>query len=415
MSPEPKVNILLVDDSRNNLVALKAMLEDMDLNLVTAQSGVEALRRLLAEDFALILLDVQMPGMDGFETAEVIRGRDRSRHAPIIFLTAFDRTEVQLFRGYSVGAVDFLSKPIVPEILRSKVPVFVELFRQSEQLRRQAEQIRENERQELERQLAEERRRVESEGMQATLRLAQQVQRNFFPAALPSCSGFDICGLSYPAEATGGDYFDYFPFPDRTIAIAIGDVCGHGFGPALLMAATRAYLRALVLTHTRVGDILDLASQALSADLIDGRFVTLILARLDPDSRSFVYASAGHTTGYVLAPGGEVKAELPSTGLPLGIMPAATIPEAPAMTLEGGELILLLTDGIVEATDPERRAFGTGRALDVVRAHRAGTACEIVTALHRSVCDFARSDSLPDDVTSLVIKVDQALGPKDGH
>jgi signal transduction histidine kinase len=163
MHAEPKVNILLVDDSRNNLVALKAMLEDMDLNLVTAQSGVEALRRLLAEDFALILLDVQMPGMDGFETAEVIRGRDRSRHAPIIFLTAFEHSEVQMFKGYSLGAVDFLSKPVVPQVLRSKIAVFVELHRKTEKVKQQAEQLRENQRREYARALAEQRRGWEME------------------------------------------------------------------------------------------------------------------------------------------------------------------------------------------------------------------------------------------------------------
>jgi signal transduction histidine kinase len=168
MPAEPKVNILLVDDNASNLLALEAMLDGPGLNLVRARSGEEALRRLLEEDFALILMDVQMPGMDGFEAAELVRGRERCRHVPIIFLTAFADGEVQAFRGYSLGAVDFLFKPIVPEVLRSKVAVFVELFRKTEQVRRQAEQLRETQHREHQRLLLEEQRRWEIERLRAT-------------------------------------------------------------------------------------------------------------------------------------------------------------------------------------------------------------------------------------------------------
>ncbi|HKP50957.1 MAG TPA: response regulator, partial [Gemmatimonadales bacterium] len=136
--PTDRVNILLVDDQPANLVALEAMLEDLGQNLVRAESGREALKRLLSDDFAVILLDVKMPEMDGFETAEMIRQRDRSRHTPILFLTAADTTQAQAVRGYAVGAVDYLVKPVVPEFVRSKVAVFVELAKKNELLRRQA-------------------------------------------------------------------------------------------------------------------------------------------------------------------------------------------------------------------------------------------------------------------------------------
>ena len=133
-----KAKILLVDDNPENLVALEAVLESPDHDLVKANSGIEALRYLLEEDFAAILLDVKMPEMDGFETASLIRARKRSQHTPILFLTAF-RSDEQLYRGYDLGAVDFLFKPIVPEILQSKVAAFVQLSRNAELLKRQAE------------------------------------------------------------------------------------------------------------------------------------------------------------------------------------------------------------------------------------------------------------------------------------
>ncbi|HEY0736048.1 MAG TPA: ATP-binding protein [Herpetosiphonaceae bacterium] len=141
MTSEDIVNILLVDDRTENLLALESILGDLGHNLVMAHSGVEALKFLLQQEFAVILLDVQMPGLDGFETAELIRGRERSQHTPIIFLTALDRSDARVFKGYSVGAVDFLFKPFMPDILRSKVAVFVDLFRKTQTVQRQAEEL----------------------------------------------------------------------------------------------------------------------------------------------------------------------------------------------------------------------------------------------------------------------------------
>ncbi|HEY9596620.1 MAG TPA: response regulator [Cyanophyceae cyanobacterium] len=141
MQTQQNVNILLVDDHPENLLALEAILERLGQNLVKANSGEEALRCLLQQDFAVILLDVQMPGMDGFETAKLIRNRERSRYTPIIFLTAFNTSETMVFKGYSLGAVDYLFKPIEPEILVSKVTVFVDLFRKTEEIKRQAAQL----------------------------------------------------------------------------------------------------------------------------------------------------------------------------------------------------------------------------------------------------------------------------------
>src|SRR5690242_8871573 len=139
---EQRVKILLVDDTPDTLVSLEAALGTLGEELVVATSGKEALRHLLHEDFAAILLDVRMPEMDGFETAELIRSRPRSRQTPIIFLTGY-KNEEHLFRGYDLGAVDFLFKPIVPEVLRSKVAVFVELSRINAKLKEQADTLRE--------------------------------------------------------------------------------------------------------------------------------------------------------------------------------------------------------------------------------------------------------------------------------
>lgn len=138
---------LLVDDRRDNLTALAALLQGIQVEPVAVTSGAEALKQLLVEDFAVILLDAQMPDMDGFETASHIKRRERTRHIPIIFLTAADRDAQLALRGYAAGAVDYLTKPFDPWVLRAKVSVFVELWNRSRELRTQIAIVREREEQ----------------------------------------------------------------------------------------------------------------------------------------------------------------------------------------------------------------------------------------------------------------------------
>src|SRR5436309_15182293 len=137
---EQKVNILLVDDQPGKLIAHEAVLQELGENIIKATSGRDALECLLREDFAVILLDVNMPGMDGFETAKLIRQRPRNETTPIIFISAVNDTETHVSRGYSLGAVDYILTPVVPEILRAKIAVFVDLYKKTQQIKRQGEE-----------------------------------------------------------------------------------------------------------------------------------------------------------------------------------------------------------------------------------------------------------------------------------
>jgi two-component system, sensor histidine kinase and response regulator len=140
---EEKADILLVDDRADKCLAMETILGELAQNIVTVHSGKEALRKLLEQDFAVILLDVNMPGLDGFETAFLIRQRKSSEHTPIIFVTGISDTETHVSRGYSLGAVDYILTPVLPDVLRTKVAVFVELFKKNQQLRHQAESLQE--------------------------------------------------------------------------------------------------------------------------------------------------------------------------------------------------------------------------------------------------------------------------------
>lgn len=241
---------------------------------------------------------------------------------------------------------------------------------------------------------------------QVQLEVAQAIQRRFLPEEPPTLPGFDIAGALYPAELAAGDCFDYLPMPDGSTAIAIGDVSGHGFGPALLMAATSAHLRSFVQVRKDIAEILGLLNRALVVRTTAEHYVTFLLARLDCERRSLVYANAGHPSGYVLDSSGKVKAYLKSKAHPLAIDPDAEFPCGDPVALDPGDTTVLLTDGFVEARSPEGDFFGQERVLEVVRANQCKPACEIISSLHGAVQKHTGKDVHGDDLTAVVIKVD---------
>ncbi len=234
------------------------------------------------------------------------------------------------------------------------------------------------------------------------LRLAHEIQQRFFPTMAPAFPGFDIAGASHPAEQAGGDYFDYLSMTGGQLALVIGDVSGHGLGPALLMSQTRACLRTLLLLTQDVSDLLTRLNVFLTADCGDERFVTLFLACVDPQERKMIYASGGHQS-YLLRASGRVET-LVATGIPLGIM-TRPIGSSPELSLYPGDLLLMVTDGIEETTSPDGCELGRGRVLEVVQANRHRPASEIVTALFSAASDFAAGGVQQDDITAVVAKV----------
>jgi PAS domain S-box-containing protein len=203
--PQAPANVLLVDDRADKLLALEALLTDGDHRVVTARSGKEALRALLRDEFAVILLDVSMPQLDGFETATLIRGRASSEKTPIIFMTALTDLEAGVARGYSLGAVDYIQLPVEPEVLKAKVSVFVELYRTREQVRAQAEAQRRRQEHEHAQRLAE-----------AAGRLDEETRRNRFFTLAPDMLG--IAGLDGRLRQLNGSW-------ERTLGIPSDELC----------------------------------------------------------------------------------------------------------------------------------------------------------------------------------------------
>ena len=253
-----------------------------------------------------------------------------------------------------------------------------------------------------------ERRQAETRlsGWEHEAALACAIQQGLLPHDPPDLAGFEFGGGSMPAQQTGGDFLDYFPFPDGTLAVAMGDASGHGIAAALLIAETRAYLRALALTHVDAARILTLMNQRLAEDTGSSSFVTLFLCRLNPTSRQLVYSNAGHWPAYVMNAAGNVRAELASTNIPLGLDSSCTFESAEPVTLNPGDLVFLFTDGVLDAFGPDHSLFGLNRALDYVRTHRHESSDEIVAGLFREVLHHA-SHRLIDDMSAVIFKASE--------
>ena len=250
--------------------------------------------------------------------------------------------------------------------------------------------------------IAEQRNRT----YELRLLAAREVQERLLPETPPRLSGFDFGTVWHPAEFAAGDYVDYVPMAGGAIGVVVGDVSGHGLDAALLAVATRAYLRPLAEIHDDLSRILASMNAVFVRDGgSEGRFVTLLLARLDPQKYTLTYGNAGHPPGYVLDPSGELKAQLASTSLPLGVLSDADFPTCGPIQLVPGDIVVLLTDGFLEAASATRGMFGAKRVLDVIRAHRTQAAQSIAEALYHAVRQHVGRGAMTDDLTATVIKV----------
>ena len=238
------------------------------------------------------------------------------------------------------------------------------------------------------------------------MRLAGRVQQRLYPRGAPHVPGLDTAGAAWPSTQTCGDYFDYLPMPGNRLGIVVADVSGHGLGPALVMAGTRAQLRSCTRTQSDLDGILDQVNEMLLEDLESSSFVTMLIASLDVQARSLTYANAGHPPGYVLDRTGKPKHTLDSSRLPLGVRFTVEEPRPEDIQLEPGDILVLLTDGIPETQGPDGEFFGVERALAIVRDLRHEPACRILDGLYQAVRAFQQGEPQVDDLTAVICKVE---------
>ena len=374
------IRVLLIEDNPIQVRVIGGFLKEYGgtkFSLECAETLKSGLQLLTRGGIDVVLLDLMLPDVEGFET--FLRVQRGASGVPIVILSGLD-DRVLALTAVKEGAEDYLVKGQVDgEKLVRALLYAVERFRH----------------------------RATTALLDTAMyefRAARAIQQRLFPT-VPKLSNFDIGGMSHCASGTSGDYFDFIQMDNDRIGIVVADVSGHGLGPALLMTSTRAYIRALARTNDDVGEILTIANRAIAEDTQSENFVTLAFAIVNPHTRTLNYASAGHPSGFILDSAGLVKRELPSTSLPLCVNEDTTFESSPEIVMEPGDMLVLMSDGILDASSPHESLFGMDRALDIVRVYRNESALQIVDNLYFAVRAFSQEASQTDDITAVVLKV----------
>jgi len=238
---------------------------------------------------------------------------------------------------------------------------------------------------------------------EASLAVAREIQRRFMPNRMPPIAGYEAATWWYPNEAVGGDYCDVIPLSDGRVALCVADVSGHGLGPSLLMASVRAALRTLLTQRGNAQELLEGLSAVLAEDF-ERMFVTMIVAIVDPATGTLQFANAGHAPALLYRASSDEFITLDSTGLPLGVLERAHCPLGPQRTLEPGDLVVLGTDGLVEAMDEHDNQFGIDRLKQLICRMARLPLPELVRNVGREVELHYVGDSPPDDLTLLALR-----------
>jgi len=243
---------------------------------------------------------------------------------------------------------------------------------------------------------------VEKQKLERDLSIAHDIQQGLLPAEAPEIEGYDLAGFNRPADDTGGDTYDFLPLGDGRWLLIVADASGHGIGPALVIAETRAMLRAVALRDADPAALLATVNTLLDSDL-DGRFVTCFLGVLDPPGGTLSYASAGHGPLLFYERAADAVHEAPGTGPPLGILGGMEF-EGVTHPLSAGDTAVILTDGFFEGEGADREQFGIERVGQIVRDGRDAPAAELVETLRAAVDDFTAGRPQADDLTAIVVR-----------
>jgi sigma-B regulation protein RsbU (phosphoserine phosphatase) len=382
--------LLVVDDNDDNRYTLTHRLKRIGYsNLTTAVNGREALDRLAAQSFDLVLLDIMMPEMNGYEVLERIRADARLRQVPVIMVSAVDELE-SVVRCIELGAEDYLPKPFNPTLLRARVGASLEKKRLRDEVVRHLE-------------------RVEQE-----LAAARDIQLSMVPHDFPAPSPerpVEVFATLEPARQVGGDLYDFFPTEDGRLAVVVADVSDKGAPAALFMARTKTLARMVVGllrpptgAVTAIEDIVARVNRELCRDNAHGMFVTLFLALLDLATGRLEYVNAGHNVPYLVAPGTGVVALAGPRCKPLGIRAGFAFASGTA-TLEPGACLFLFTDGITEAMDADGTLFSEER-LEATLAPLAGQPPRaVVDAVIAAVRGFAGAAPQSDDIAAMALRI----------
>ena len=373
-------NILVVDDNPTNLRLLSRILSERGYHPRAVTSGERALASAEMTPPDLILLDIRMPGMDGYTVCRELKANPKTAEIPVLFISALDDIQDKM-RAFDAGGVDYITKPFQLEEVIARVETHLALRR-------------------LQRDLQEANRR-----MQRELALAAQVQASFLPKRIPRVEGWELEVTLLPAKLTSGDFFDMLRMPGGRLGILIADVVDKGVGAALFMAMSCALLRTYAVEHpTQPDQVFYAVNQRLLEYTAAHQFVTVFFGILNPEDGQLIYCNAGHNPPILVNSANPESVQLLEyTGPPLGIMDDATwLPMQ--VQLSPGDVCVLYTDGITEAESSQHEFFSEERLVQVIQTNSAGPAAAIRGAVLNDVHQFTDGAPLSDDIALIVLR-----------
>ncbi len=373
-------DIVVVDDKPVNLRLITTMLEEQGYRVRPVLDGQLALDAVKEQPPDLILLDVKMPNMDGYQVCGHLKANERTKDIPVIFISAMDALQDKM-EAFRMGGVDYITKPFQLTEVLARVKTHLSLFHLSKQLHRA------------------------NEKMEKELVLAGRVQRSLLPIQLPTIAGWDLAVRFEPAGETSGDFFDVRVLPDGKVCILMADVIGKGVGAALFMAliwqAIRLYADRFPANPEQV---LSALNRYILRDIHTGQFATIIFGILDPITGTLCYGNAGHHPPYHMRsndPHG--VEELKATGIPVGFFEDAVWEQA-TVDLAPGHTLVIYTDGVTEACNAKERYFGEDGLIGSLRSQFSSSSREVVNTVFTDLQTCMGDAIRPDDITLLAIK-----------
>jgi serine phosphatase RsbU (regulator of sigma subunit) len=383
--------LLVVDDVEANRDLLARRLRQLGHEVALADGGEAALAAVEREAFDLILLDVMMPGIDGYEVLKRLQADPARRHIPVIMVTAVDQIE-SVVRCIELGATDYLPKPFNPVLLKARVNATLE----QKKLR--------------------DRERLHARNLERELEIGRQIQASFLPESLPAEKGWEIAASFHPARQVAGDFYDAFSLKSGRLGLVVADVCDKGVGAALFMALFRSLIRASadLAEHALPGveDPVERAAARVRNAVVftndyiarthssANMFATLFFGILDPATGALTYVNAGHEPPVLRSREGGLR-RMPPTGPAVGLMPDRTF-EVGRTQLAPGDLFLAFTDGVTEARNPSGQVLGEEPLLKLVQESR-GSAAELLASIDRALAAHGAGAESFDDVTILAV------------
>jgi phosphoserine phosphatase RsbU/P len=384
-SPGPQHRLLVVDDNEMNRDMLSRRLERQGFKVELAENGLQALESVSAKPFDLILLDIMMPVMNGYDLLERLKADPALCHIPVIMITAVDDTD-SIARCIEMGAEDHLPKPFNPAILRARIDSALAKKRLRDQ------------------------EQVYARSLERELSIGRQIQASFLPEKLPQVPGWELAARFQPARQVAGDFYDAFELPDGRLGLVVADVCDKGVGAALFMALFRTLVRVLAAQNcsqaepdgvilSTVASINDYIAQTHSRA---NMFATLFFGVLSPASGELRYVNAGHDSPIVVDPGGGLQ-RLAPTGPAVGLSAGLAF-QAASTVLGPDALLVAFTDGVTDACAADGQMFGEARLLGLLGTPEELSATAALDRIESALAQHVADGPRFDDITLLAVR-----------